>query len=208
MANQADCAAFTAALRDALSTQAAEGGEVAGDCTAILRALPQVLPSLRPGPPLPVVSLLDGTVGRTSGTKLEPVARAFGAYARGSAWYTPPTYRDAGLDPAFFDNYGVVKFMGPGTDLPGRGVAGGATLQGPNIFYPPHAHPARELYIVLSGTGEWLRGTEGWTKRAPGSFIVHSSMQQHAMRTGGEPILTLWFWLGDLDTPSRITSLT
>ena len=205
MVSAADCKAFTDALRATLEGEAARGGEAAGDCRAILAALPAVLPPPKPGPARTVaVNHLDGALGRANGTPMEGLARAFAPVIRGSGWLSTEGYRAQGMDQRFFDNYGYVKYMGPGTNAPDRGISAGCTMLGPHIHYPAHAHPARELYLVLSGTAEWQRGEEAWAARPPGSFVVHPSMAVHAMRTAGEALLALYFWTGDLTTESRL----
>ena len=195
---------FAREVRLVLEAIQATGGEAAGDCRDILGAMPADLPPPRPGPKLKVAGLLDGALGRANGTPLAALARAAAPIIRAAAWFDSPQYRDRGLDPRFFDNYGFVKFMGPGTNLPGRGVAAGFLMLGPDLLYPAHAHPARELYIVLSGTADWQRGEEDFLERRPGDYIVHPSWVRHAMRTRGETLLAMYFWTGDLETSARL----
>jgi mannose-6-phosphate isomerase-like protein (cupin superfamily) len=205
MVTTSQSAVFTEALRATLEAEAARGGEAAGDCRTILAALPKVLPPPKPGPLRTVAANhLDGALGRANGTPMEALARVFSPIIRASGWLSTDGYRAQGMDQRFFDNYGYVKYMGPGTNAPDRGISAGCTMLGPHIHYPAHAHPARELYLVLSGTAEWRRDVEPWAARAPGAFIVHPSMMTHAMRTGGEALLALYFWTGDLVTESRL----
>ncbi len=88
-----------------------------------------------------------------------------------------------------------------------RGWAGstsirvGLTLIGPGTYYPAHAHPAVELYAVISGTAEWTACGEA-TLRPPGAWILHQSGTPHAMRTAAEPLLAVYSWTGDLQSPS------
>ena len=78
------------------------------------------------------------------------------------------------------------------------------TLQAPRIFYPLHRHNAPEIYHVISGAAEWQRDGEPWRRRVPGEWLFHASDQGHAMRTGGEPLLTLVAWIDHLDCPPPV----
>jgi mannose-6-phosphate isomerase-like protein (cupin superfamily) len=67
-----------------------------------------------------------------------------------------------------------------------------------------HAHPARELYLVLSGRALWTAGTLS-TQQNPGAFVFHPSGVAHAMQTAAEPLLALYSWRGDIMTPPYYT---
>ena len=84
--------------------------------------------------------------------------------------------------------------------LGGSDYSLGVLLLGPGLTYPPHAHPANEIYYVVGGTAEWRQGDGPWTRRAPGSLIQHPSGQVHATRTGRDPLLALYLWWGDIET--------
>ena len=110
--------------------------------------------------------------------------------------------RQAGLEHVL-DNYGFALLLGSDRSPFSRlwrdeTVMFGLTLQAPKVFYPAHAHPAIELYYVIAGSAEWLRGAESWTLRPPGSMILHGSRMPHAMRTDAEPLLAFFAWVGDL----------
>lgn len=78
------------------------------------------------------------------------------------------------------------------------------TLLAPCVLYPLHRHKAPEIYHVISGAAEWKRDGEPWRLREPGEWIFHASDQGHAMRTGGEPLLTLVAWIDHLDCPPPV----
>jgi quercetin dioxygenase-like cupin family protein len=71
----------------------------------------------------------------------------------------------------------------------------------PDTFYPLHAHPAIELYLVIAGHAQW---TTPASERIvpPGEFVLHHANQPHAMRTFAEPLLALYGWRGEIDTPA------
>ena len=57
----------------------------------------------------------------------------------------------------------------------------------------------------MAGTVEWWIADGPWGARLPGSFVHLPSRVPHAMRTGPEPMLALYAWLGDLTTSARLT---
>ncbi len=61
-------------------------------------------------------------------------------------------------------------------------------------YYPGHAHPAPEIYFVLSGTAEWTVGDETFMAE-PGTAIYHRPNVLHRMvNKGTEPLRAVWFW--------------
>ena len=48
--------------------------------------------------------------------------------------------------------------------------------------------------MILSGSCEWQRGDKVWRTMKPGDFLLHESLESHAMRTGSEPLLCLCLW--------------
>lgn len=64
----------------------------------------------------------------------------------------------------------------------------------PGGDYPLHAHPAPEIYFVLSGSAEWTVGHETFTA-VPGMAIYHEPDVPHRMvNAGSVPLQTVWFW--------------
>ena len=61
-------------------------------------------------------------------------------------------------------------------------------------YYPLHAHPAPEIYFILSGTAEWTVGNETFMAE-PGMAIYHAPNVPHRMvNKSDEPLRTVWFW--------------
>ena len=109
-------------------------------------------------------------------------------------WVQNPNYTDAAMGDGYMDNYAYANLVGGRSLLGGGDYALGVLLLGPGLTYPPHGHPAEEIYYIVGGTAEWRRGDEPWTKPAPGSLIDHPPGLVHATRTGSEPLLALYFW--------------
>jgi hypothetical protein len=103
--------------------------------------------------------------------------------------------------PALEDAMGWAEIVGPDAPFQSDCVCFGLTLIGPGTYYMPHKHPARELYYVLAGQAAWT--ADGVTAaKAAGAYILHTEDMIHAMRTGGEPLLAIYSWTGDVHSPS------
>ena len=73
-------------------------------------------------------------------------------------------------------------------------VAAGLSLQGPDTYYPPHAHRAEESYWIIGGSGDWKVGAQSGFAVEPGDSIYHRSGVRHAMQTNRQPMLAVWLW--------------
>jgi hypothetical protein len=108
--------------------------------------------------------------------------------------------------PGLEDRMAFAEIIGPEAPFKSQNLCIGLTLIGPKTFYPPHAHPAIELYLVAAGTAIWTAG-ENSGSNGPGAFVLHSSRIVHAMRTQGEPLLAVYSWSGkDVESLSTYTS--
>ena len=131
-------------------------------------------------------------------TALRPIATAV-------PWrysYAPRTDApDLGQDIAF------AELVGPAAPFRHAAMCLGFLLIGPHRLYPPRAHPAVELYYVVSGTATWTAGQASWWV-PPGSYILHPSDMPHATRTNAEPLLAVYMdgrGVGGLDV--HVTAL-
>ena len=103
--------------------------------------------------------------------------------------------------------FAYTQLIGPPIDLQNVSkfasdkIAAGFILQAPGIFYSPHYHKAIEFYGVLAGTARWQLGSQPPTWQPSGSCIFHDSDVPHAMETADEPLLAIWAWLGEVDSP-------
>ncbi len=124
------------------------------------------------------------------------------------AWTRNPNYRGR-PNPRFLANYGYGVILGP-PDRRARpliddaSASMGLLMLGPDIEYPRHHHPAEEIYIPLAGTAWWRRGDGPWHRVPPGTAIHHPSGMPHATRTGGEPLVALYLWRGEIGTHARL----
>jgi len=93
------------------------------------------------------------------------------------------------------------ELIGPDGPMDAPDCRLGFTLMAADTYYPMHAHPAVELYLVISGDAEW-QTPSARRMVPPGQFVLHRSNEPHAMRTFAQSLIALWGWSGDLDTPA------
>lgn len=93
------------------------------------------------------------------------------------------------------------ELIGPAAPWVSDSVSLGVLLMGPGLFYPPHRHPAVEVYKLLAGEAKWTVGSVS-RRLGPGEAVLHRSGEAHAMRTGPLPFLAIYMWTGDVRTPS------
>jgi hypothetical protein len=105
------------------------------------------------------------------------------------------TYAAGEVCDAFLRNYGYTEIVGMNSIAGGR-IACGFLVMGPSTLYPRHRHEAEEIYIPLRGTARWQQRDAVWRERRPGTVILHTSDEPHAMQTGVEPLLALYVWRG------------
>lgn len=93
------------------------------------------------------------------------------------------------------------ELIGPRAPLIAPECRVGFTVMAASTFYPLHAHPAIELYLVIAGHAEWT--TPGMERIVPpATFVLHGTNEPHSMRTFAEPLLALYGWRGDTDAPA------
>lgn len=117
-------------------------------------------------------------------------------------WSTSPSYPEALQRVVRWKTLAGGNHFGQAFGIPHDDVAMGVLDLDPGGYYPAHAHPAPEVYYVVSGTARWTVGGETFTAAA-GSVIYHAPNVPHRMvNDGDEPLRTVWFWWapgGDAD---------
>jgi hypothetical protein len=150
---------------------------------------------------IPAAALLDSAL---SPKGLEAaIARASHLFR----WRQNPNYTAAAMGAAFMAGYGYVEFAGPKEALfHAPGVRVGFLVLGPGVHYPPHAHPAEEIYHPLTDGGLWRRGGEAWRTAPAGHAIHHPPMIAHETKAGESTLLALYAWRGDTMTEATLTA--
>ena len=152
----------------------------------------------------------DHPVTRHLGAALSSVVKPARALAEELARLAPSLpwkygYAPRQNDPDLGEQIAFAELLGPTAPLRSDVLCLGVTLIAPGTLYPPHRHPAIELYLVLSGTALWSAGGRSGL-RPPGALVLHPSEVVHSMETRAEPLLALYSWTGaDVRTTSRYT---
>ena len=193
-----DVASAIARHADALSP-------TTGELAAVVHHLAQAARGATPRPdytpaPSPDHSALLTTALAAAGAN--PIARALAVLPASLPWHYHYAPRDDAPD--LGARIGFAELIGPRGPLTAPDSRVGFTLMAPDTFYPLHNHPAVELYLVLSGTAEWI-APPSHRFAPPGALILHESNQPHAMRTTHEPLLALYAWSGDITSPAVYT---
>jgi quercetin dioxygenase-like cupin family protein len=121
------------------------------------------------------------------------------------SWRQNVNYSDAAMgQPGYMAAYAYAEIVGPNGPLQGDDFLLGLMILGPGLHYPDHAHPAPELYAVLSGDSAWSRAGGPFEDRPPGSVVWHGPGVVHATRTGVRPLLALYIWTEAVAEPARL----
>jgi mannose-6-phosphate isomerase-like protein (cupin superfamily) len=190
--------AFDAALAGPASSSCEIQSELAGLRAALRGAV--VKRDFETQPRQGYHVLLTQIVADAPRPAVAAVMRALAAVREGLPWTYHYAPRSGEEDLA--DRIGFAELIGPDGPMGAPEVRVGLTLMAPHTVYPMHAHPAVELYWVIAGAARW---TTPHADRIvpPDQFVLHRSGEPHAMRTFEEPLLALWGWSGDVDTPAR-----
>jgi quercetin dioxygenase-like cupin family protein len=161
--------------------------------------------TVNPGSPqLPVCRHLDAAVRLGLTGPCATIATALSNATAQCRWLQNANYLACPPASGFLDNYGYVELLGPGRALDSQIFRVGMLLLGPQTDYPEHAHPAEEVYHVISGSALWSRRGAPWQAQAPGAAIHHPPHMVHATQTGDEPLLALYCWSGDIHAAARL----
>ena len=106
----------------------------------------------------------------------------------------------SGLKPkSVQDRLAYVELVGPTGMVLNDSCRAGLFFQSHNTHYPNHRHAAEELYLLISGCASWsIENMSAPDDVTAGEFVHHASWEAHAMRTGDEPMLAMWCWVGDI----------
>lgn len=196
-------------LRDAIAAFYAGGAGEAG-AAAVLATAARALATAPPAPltprALPVAGLLPDALQAIADPALRPLAAFLLGAAPHFHWRQNPNYNADNMGAAFMAGYGYAEFAGPkGAFFATPTIRVGLLVLGPGRHYPPHAHPAEEVYHPLTAGAAWRRGSEAWRVVAPGEAIHHPPMIEHETRAGPATLLALYCWIGDTGTEARLT---
>ena len=108
------------------------------------------------------------------------------------------TYRGRSDQTAFMDRLGCFSIIGEDGPYGSEQLRGFVVYMPPRLYYPWHAHPAEEAYLVISGTAAFRREGHVAERLSEGQVMMHTTDQAHAIETFDEPMLSLVVWRNHL----------
>ena len=115
------------------------------------------------------------------------------------AW-VPPKTSDDPLYTAHSHSKVHVELLGPQGIINSKIVRLGLYGILPNSEYGIRTHPAEELFIMLAGQAEWLRGAGKYELKKEGEYSYHPSGMRHATKTTHSAFMSVYIWSGDIST--------
>ena len=115
------------------------------------------------------------------------------------AWAPPETSKDP-LYLAHSRQKAHVEILGPEGLVHCENVRMGLYGILPHIEYGIRTHPAEEIFIMLAGEADWIRGEGGYKTRKAGEYSYHPSGMRHATRTNDLAFMSVYVWTGDVST--------
>ncbi|MFY9209968.1 MAG: dimethylsulfonioproprionate lyase family protein [Aestuariivita sp.] len=97
-----------------------------------------------------------------------------------------------------------VELLGPDGLIRSDRVRLGLYGMMPHAEYGIRTHPAEEIYIMLAGEVDWIRGDAPYVAHMPGERSYHPSMMPHASRTRDAAFLSVYAWHGDLSVSEYV----
>lgn len=119
------------------------------------------------------------------------------------------SYRGGSVDPSFYEGFGCFGVVGAGGPYVSSSLRAFMIYLPAGFVYPPHRHPAEELYFIIAGEAEFHMDGHAPRRLTPGDHVFHPSDVAHATRTHDHPVLALVYWRGDIATlPSMVAEAT
>ena len=157
---------------------------------------------------LPAADTLSRALGHTR-PETHELAALFEQEKAWRKWEQSYTREDGLVGDDMLSGYGFAEVIGKQGPFISQRVRAGIGVWGPGITYPPHRHVAEEVYIVMAGCAQFLRG-EGdgavWKWRDVGEVIFVRSLLTHGFRTGDDPLVVFYIWQqGDMRETSTFS---
>jgi len=112
-------------------------------------------------------------------------------------WLVDPGYRGQNVSKKFVDNYACFELIGSEGLFFNSTVTVGVILLSPNIYYPPHAHPASECLYLLSGRGTWHISGGPIISIPIGGHMLIPSECGHAFWSMDTPLAAIYLCMGN-----------
>ena len=152
--------------------------------------------------PLPsAYRFVENILSSNDQNSVQEILDQFQRVEKSLIWGHAPGYSKDNVGQDFLDNYCHALLTGPDGPLKCASPLGAFVLFGPDTLYRDHSHTPNEVYLALTGGGEWRVGHHSWKQLDAGQTIYIPSNAVHAIRTTTKPLLTFSFWLeaGDMN---------
>lgn len=179
----------------------------ADEVEAMIRALDRApLAALRPLPParVPIARLAQRQLRYGVGAYADDLALLLRAHLPHYHWRRNPAYARDPRTAKLYPNYGYVELIGHNGYCHSDSVALGFLALDRDTHYPFHAHPAHEVYYVISGHGYFKQPDKPWRSAPANQFAFHPGGVPHALETRADPLLALYIWRGTVATPATL----
>ena len=147
----------------------------------------------------PVLEHLATALELAAAHKLAGLAEALSGAVPHFRWSQNASYTECNCSRAFLDGYAYAGLSGPDASLVWAAPRTGVFLMAPDLIYPGHNHPAREIYLILTPGVEWRLDNGEWFEVQAGDLIFHDSWVLHEMRTHDAPMPAIAAWIEDGD---------
>ena len=97
-----------------------------------------------------------------------------------------------------------VELLGPSGLVKSDQVRLGLYGMLPHAEYGIRTHPAEEIYLMLAGECDWIRGNSPYQTHGPGERSYHPTMLPHATRTSEKAFMSVYIWHGDISTENYV----
>jgi len=124
------------------------------------------------------------------------LAEAMRSVAPCLAWNEPP---QGDMEKYMGGRACMTRLVGPDSLFRSDVIGFGTFFIAPDVLYPRHMHAAEEIYVVVSGGGNWAMDDDDFEERGPGDVIHVTSWQPHALHANEQGLLMLWAWQGNID---------
>jgi hypothetical protein len=118
--------------------------------------------------------------------------------------WAPPKTSDAPAYVAHSRPKVHVELIGPDGLVNSAQVRLGLYGIQPGAEYGIRTHPAEEIFVMLAGRADWLRGTAAYAEHGPGERSHHPSLLPHATRTRRFGFMSAYVWHGDISTENYV----
>ena len=147
------------------------------------------------GHELPVLDYLEEALMVSQDYPLAHLAANFAGCLDRLAWTQNRAYVEMAKNQEFLNGYAYATVCGPQAPIKRAVPLSGFFLMAPNLLYPGHYHPPREVYLVMTPGARWKLEDGDWFDVKPGDLIFHDHSVVHATHTGDEPFLAFVAWL-------------